>query len=116
MDAQEISIVDEPKVGTATWMIPPTVKEVFPYSEGAVWLGRNGDDARTPIGRKDESHVLLCAMNRSAKGRAIITNNLLLWKGSVVCNDPKGENASVTAARRGQGSPALEFFETPLKT
>lgn len=103
-------IVDEPKIGTATWMIPPKVNEIFPYSEGAIWLGRNGDDARTPIGRKDESHVLLCAMNRAAKGRAIITNNLLLWQGSVFCNDPKGENASVTAARRGQGSKHATKF------
>lgn len=99
-----VEVIDEPKIGTASWMIPPTVNEVFPYTEGAVWLGRNGDDARSPVGRKDESHVLLCAMNRSAKGRAIITNNLLLWQGSLFCNDPKGENASVTAARRGQGS------------
>lgn len=104
MNTVPVEIVDEPKVGTATWMIPPKVNETFPYSEGAIWLGRNGDDARTPVGRKDESHVLLCAMNRSAKGRAIITNNLLLWPGSVFCNDPKGENASVTAARRGTGS------------
>jgi len=91
-------------------MIPPKVNETFPYSEGAIWLGRNGDDARTPVGRKDESHVLLCAMNRSAKGRAIITNNLILWPGSVFCNDPKGENASVTAARRGQGSEYAKKF------
>ena len=103
-------VIDEPKVGTATWMIPPKVNEVFPYSEGAIWLGRNGDDARSPVGRKDESHVLLCAMNRAAKGRAIITNNLLLWPGSVFCNDPKGENASVTAARRGQGSKHATKF------
>lgn len=110
MNTVPIEVVDEPKVGTATWMIPPTVKEVFPYSEGAIWLGRNGDDARTPVGRKDESHVLLCAMNRAAKGRAIITNNLILWPGSMFCNDPKGENASVTAARRGQGSGHTKQF------
>lgn len=110
MSAVPVEVVDEPKVGTATWMIPPKVNEVFPYSKGAIWLGRNGDDARTPVGRKDESHVLLCAMNRAAKGRAIITNNLLLWPGSMFCNDPKGENASVTAARRGQGSDHATKF------
>lgn len=112
MNTVPVEVVDEPKVGTATWMIPPKVNEIFPYSEGAVWLGRNGDDARTPVGRRDESHVLLCAMNRAAKGRALITNNLILWPGSVFCNDPKGENASVTAARRGQGSAhATKFLD-----
>lgn len=110
MNTVPVDVVDEPKVGTATWMIPPKVNEAFPYSEGAIWLGRNGDDTRSPVGRKDESHVLLCAMNRAAKGRAIITNNLLLWPGSVFCNDPKGENASVTAARRGQGSTHATKF------
>jgi type IV secretory pathway TraG/TraD family ATPase VirD4 len=85
-------------------MIPPQVNKLCQFETGGLWLGRNGDDARSAIGRKDDTHVLLCAMNRSGKGRALITNNLLLWRGSVFCYDPKGENASVCAARRGQGS------------
>lgn len=108
--AQQVEVIDEPQIGTASWMVPPQVNNVATYRDGAIWLGRNADDARTPIGRKDESHVLLCAMNRSGKGRALITNNLLLWKGSAVINDPKGENASVTAARRGQGSAHVTKF------
>jgi hypothetical protein len=53
-----VDVIDEPKAGTATWLVPPAVNQIFPYRAGAVWLGRNGDDARTPVGRKDDSHVL----------------------------------------------------------
>lgn len=95
---------EEPLLGTAQWMPPAQVADRYIFEEGDLWLGRNGDNERTPIGRKDDSHVLLCAKTRSGKGRALITNNLLLWPGSVFVNDPKGENASVTAARRGNGS------------
>lgn len=96
--------IEEPLLGTAQWMPPAQVADRYIFEEGDLWLGRNGDDERTPIGRKDDSHVLLCAKTRSGKGRALITNNLLLWPGSIFVNDPKGENASVTAARRGNGS------------
>lgn len=95
---------EEPLLGTAQWMPPAQVADRYIFEKGDLWLGRNGDNERTPIGRKDDSHVLLCAKTRSGKGRALITNNLLLWPGSVFVNDPKGENASVTAARRGRGS------------
>ena len=104
VEAGSTDYVEEPLLGTAQWMPPAQVADRYVLEDGDLWLGRNGDDERTPIGRNDDSHVLLCAKTRSGKGRALITNNLLLWPGSIFVNDPKGENASVTAARRGNGS------------
>ena len=100
----EVEVVDEPMIGTATWMTPDVVSNAYPFRPGALWLGRNANDDRDPVGRIDDSHVLLCAKTRSAKGRALIVPNLIAWRGSLFCYDPKGENASVTAARRGRGS------------
>lgn len=100
----DIAMREEPLLGTAAWMLPGETADRHAFQEGDLWLGRNADEDRTPIGRNDDSHVLLCAKTRSGKGRALITNNLLLWPGSLFVNDPKGENASITAARRGRGS------------
>jgi type IV secretory pathway TraG/TraD family ATPase VirD4 len=41
---------------------------------------------------------------RGGKGTGIIIPNLCLWPGSCIVVDPKGENATVTARRRGDGS------------
>src|SRR6185437_11097615 len=42
--------------------------------------------------------------SRGGKGSTSIVNNLILWPGSICVVDPKGENATITAARRGNGS------------
>ena len=57
-----------------------------------------------PIGYGDDRHICLVSGNRGGKGTSLIINNLCFWPGSAVVVDPKGENATVTAARRGQGS------------
>jgi type IV secretion system protein VirD4 len=41
---------------------------------------------------------------RAGKGTSAIVPNLCLYPGSVICIDPKGENAKITASRRGHGS------------
>lgn len=47
---------------------------------------------------------MVCAGTRSGKGTSVIVPNLAFWCGSAVVIDPKGENAIVTARRRGKGS------------
>lgn len=47
-----------------------------------------------------EQHFCSCAPTRSGKGVSLIIPNLLLYRGSVICIDPKGENAWITAERR----------------
>ena len=45
-------------------------------------------------------HSLVCAKTRGGKGVGIIIPTLLTYKGSVICNDVKGENYAITARKR----------------
>lgn len=56
------------------------------------------------IGVADDRHLVTIGSTRAGKGTSAIIPNLCLWPGSVVCIDPKGENARITASRRGFGS------------
>jgi type IV secretion system protein VirD4 len=64
-----------------------------------------------PLGLDDDRHMVTVAGARSGKGRSSIIPNLCLYPGSVVVLDPKGENASLTAARRGPGNEWTEGME-----
>lgn len=69
----------------------------------------------TPIGWRDNRHVVTVAGSRAGKGQSVIIPNLYLYAGSVVCIDPKGENAQATAAIRaswhGQEVHVLDPFQ-----
>lgn len=84
-------------LGTAVWAILKS-----PWREGHIWLGR--DDQGQSVGHGDDRHVITIAGSRSGKGRSAIIPNLLVWPGSCVVTDPKGENATRTAAIRSQRS------------
>lgn len=58
-----------------------------------------------PLGFRDDRHLVTIAGARSGKGRSAIVPNLCIYPGSVFVLDPKGENATLTAERRGRGSP-----------
>lgn len=90
------------RLGTAQWENQALVSQRYRFEQGKFWLGRaeNG----TPIGYRDDRHICLVSGNRGGKGTSVIINNLCFWPGSAVVVDPKGENATVTAARRGHGS------------
>jgi type IV secretion system protein VirD4 len=60
--------------------------------------------ALVPIGIDDDRHLVTEAGSRAGKGTSCIIPNLLMYPGSVIVIDPKGENARITAARRGPGS------------
>ena len=92
------------RIATAEWADPALVEDKYRYRDGDVWLGRSPTDKQIPIGYRDDRHVCLVSGSRAGKGASSIINNLSLWPGSVVVVDPKGENATVTAARRGKGS------------
>lgn len=80
-------------LGTASWRFTAP-----PYRSGHIWLGRDGNG--NAVGHDDDRHIVTVAGSRSGKGRSILIPNLLTWKGSVVVNDPKGENATITAVLR----------------
>ncbi|WP_192937304.1 type IV secretory system conjugative DNA transfer family protein [Sinorhizobium meliloti] len=79
------------------------------YKPGAIRLGRSLYDDSL-IGLEDDRGLLTIASNRSGKGRAAIIPNLITWPGSVLVIDPKGTNAAVTAARRGNGGGRVKYY------
>lgn len=56
------------------------------------------------IGTGDDRHLITEAGTRSGKGTSCIVPALCLFPGSALVLDPKGENARLTATRRGAGS------------
>lgn len=75
-----------------------------------VLVGAVGDRL---IGIADDRHLMTVAGSRGGKSVAIIAN-LLCYRGSVMCTDPKAELASITAAQRarlGQKVCILDPFE-----
>ena len=93
------------RIATAEWANPAEVEERYRYSDGTVWLGRSASEHQVSIGYLDDRHVCLVSGSRGGKGTSFIIPSLIEWPGSAVLVDPKGENATVTAARRGAGSP-----------
>jgi len=92
------------RIATAEWADPNQVEQAYQYHPGTSWLGRSASENEVPLGYGDDRHVCLVSGSRGGKGASSIVNNLILWPGSLCVVDPKGENATVTAARRGPGS------------
>ena len=67
--------------------------------EGGLLLGRR---AGRVIGWNDDRHVMTIAGTRAGKGVSLIMPNLMIYEGSALVVDPKGENAEITAGRRGK--------------
>jgi type IV secretion system protein VirD4 len=67
------------------------------------------------IGVGDDRHVITIAGSRAGKGRAGLIPNLLMYPGSVLVLDPKGDLARITADRRrkmGQTVYVLDPYDT----
>lgn len=76
---------------------------------------RELDGKDVGCGWRDDRHVLTVAGSRGHKGVSLVVPNLLLYDGSVLAVDPKGELARVTArARREKGQKVviLDPFNT----
>ncbi len=52
-----------------------------------------------------EGSVVVFAPQGAGKGVGIVIPNLLDYRGSIICTDPKGENYAVTARRRSEFGP-----------
>lgn len=76
----------------------------FAYSNRKIWLGRTLSEGEPPVGWIDDRHMITIAGSRSGKGTSSIIPNLCEYLGSIICVDPKGENAKLTACRRGFGT------------
>lgn len=108
MNASDLPIPHDADQGArlahARWADPAYIADRYSYREGDIWLGRCPHDPNRAIGYRDDRHVFLCAETRSGKGRALLVNNQVLWPGSLIAIDPKGEAATIAAARRGTGN------------
>jgi type IV secretory pathway TraG/TraD family ATPase VirD4 len=95
-------------LGTARWLSPEVAVQKFAYRDtwfsGRVWIGEAFTGQASPLGYIDDRHVCLVSGSRGGKGVGVIVPNLCFWPGSAIIVDPKGENATVTARRRGDGS------------
>src|SRR5208337_4930212 len=89
------------RIATAEWANPDEVEERYRYRDGMIWLGRSLSEYQAPLGYEDDRHISYIGGTRGSKGTTGIIPTLLTWPGSVCCIDPKGENATITAARRG---------------
>jgi len=67
------------------------------------------DGERKAIHYDGPRHLLTVAPTRSGKGVSSIIPNLLTYEGSAFVIDPKGENALITASRRGAGDRARKI-------
>lgn len=87
----------------ASWWTPSELAahEKWRFKPGAILVGQAN---QSPLGVKDDRHLLTVAGSRAGKGRSVIIPNMCLYPGSVMAIDPKGDLATITAARRGQGS------------
>lgn len=98
------SLSDEDRPQRALWLAPEGLGETERFSGNSprsVLIGH--DREGKAIGLDDDRHLLTVAGSRAGKGVSVILPNLAFYEGSVLVLDPKGENASLTAERRGKG-------------
>lgn len=90
--------------GTARFAKDVEIEEAGLFNEQGVYLGLypNPADQGAVQGlwSGEDGHLITVASSGAGKGVCSVIPNLLLWPGSVIVNDPKGENAAVTAKRR----------------
>lgn len=92
--------------GSAKWATYAHLLEKKMYGREGLLLGEfaaGGDAPVEPLHYTGERHLLTVAPTRSGKGVSAVIPNLLTYRGSMLVVDPKGENALITAQRRGKG-------------
>lgn len=69
------------------------------YEAGRLFLGRID---QTMVGVRDNRHIVTVAGSRSGKSACLLIPNLLLYPGSALVIDPKGELAEASAVHRAE--------------
>jgi type IV secretory pathway TraG/TraD family ATPase VirD4 len=99
--------------GSAEWATLQHLQERNVIGDSGFFLGQFVTDAVSAQYETDirlhytgDRHLLTIAPTRSGKGTSAIVPNLLTYQESALVIDPKGENARMTAARRGDGHSA----------
>jgi len=99
--------------GSAQWATYSYLADKSMFGRDGFLLGEfaaaGGKAPVQPLHYTGNRHLLTVAPTRSGKGVSSIIPNLLTYTGSVFVIDPKGENALVTAFRRGKGDFAANI-------
>jgi len=95
--------------GSARWAETREIREAGLLGEDGVLLGRwRGGYLR----HDGPEHVLCFAPTRSGKGVGLVVPTLLVWPGSAIVHDIKGENWTLTAGWRARFGRVLLFDPT----
>lgn len=89
-----------------------TDNEFWKFKRNKVFLGMVKGQ---PISIKDDRHLMTIAGTRAGKGTSVIIPNLLIYTGSVMVIDPKGENATITAEKRAKDLNQDVYVIDPFK-
>ncbi len=103
--------------GSANWATPKELARMT-AGDGGLLIGRDPHSGKL-LRHDGPGHLLTMAPTRTGKGVGTIIPNLLTADRSVVCIDPKGENARITARVRlkfGPGYILDPFAVTGFKT
>jgi type IV secretion system protein VirD4 len=90
--------------GSAEWATLAHLQERNVIGDEGFFLGLFDDPSAERLHYTGDRHLLTVAPTRSGKGTSTIVPNLLTYQGSALVIDPKGENARMTALRRGDGN------------
>jgi type IV secretion system protein VirD4 len=94
--------------GSAEWADLAHLQEHHLIGKAGFSLGAFDDKGhKVPLQYTGDRHLMTIAPTRTGKGVSAIIPNLLTYTGSVVVIDPKGENAMITADRRGKGAAGI---------
>src|SRR3984893_568024 len=91
--------------GSAEWATLEHLQERNLIGQEGFFLGLF-EDSLSRLHYTGDRHLLTIAPTRSGKGTSTIVPNLLAYEGAALVIDPKGENARMTAPRRGNGDGA----------
>jgi hypothetical protein len=81
------------------------------WKPGMILLGASMFDRKWLVGIHDDRGFGVVAGNGAGKGRSSIIPTLLTYRGSVYCQDFKGQNAAVTAQRRRDMGQDVHILE-----
>jgi len=99
--------------GSARWAKPGEIERAGLTRPDGVVLGRFG---HAYLRHDGPEHVLCFAPTRSGKGVGLVIPSLLIWPGSAIVHDIKGENWQLTAGFRAQHGRVLLFDPTNARS
>jgi len=100
--------------GSARWADRDDIEGSGLIGRGGVVLGRT--ERGEYLTHDGPEHIEVTAPSRSGKGVGIVVPTLLVWRGSVVVNDIKGENWTLTSGFRSRFGYVLAFNPSSRET